>query len=225
MSLILKALRKQRREHLAETDPDFLAEVRSEDGAPRPARLVRRWQFIPLAGIVLLLAAGGTTMIALFLLNRAGRQGEGESAALPAAIPVTTPIPSATPLAPVRESVRLRAQPLLRTPAPIELPATSLPAVAAATPKAAARKSPTVSAKAVAKKTADAGAAETPERDIREILTLSGVMLTPPPAAALINDELVHVGDVIEGARVLAIDSADSVRVEYKGRVYVIGIK
>ncbi|MCX8035540.1 MAG: hypothetical protein N3D11_00520 [Candidatus Sumerlaeia bacterium] len=224
MSLILKALRKQRREHLAETDPDFLAEVRGEDSALPRVRLVRRRRYLPLAGITLLLAGAGIVAVVVLELNRAGRQERGQAALPPAMIPVTTPTPSATPLAPIRESVRLRTQPLLRTPAPIELPATTLPAVSAATPKATKKKIPPASAKkTAAPKTA--AVSETPDRDIREILTLYGVMLTPPPATALINDEMVRVGDVIEGAKVLAIDSADSVRVEYKGRVYVIGIK
>jgi hypothetical protein len=41
----------------------------------------------------------------------------------------------------------------------------------------------------------------------------------------LINDEIVRVGDVIEGVKVLAIDNGSSVRVEYKGKQYDLELK
>jgi len=61
--------------------------------------------------------------------------------------------------------------------------------------------------------------------DPRNFLKLTGIVLDPKNPYALINERIVSVGDVVDGAKVLAIDSASSLRVEYHGKQYKLELK
>ena len=236
MSTILKALEKRRVEREAGPDPEAILERNAalREAARRgPAATGRlRWSAVLAAvSLVLVLACViGTTWV---LMNNTGRRG----ATIPPseeASPTPTPtIQSAQPERPaptstLRETVRLRTRPLLRSaPAgePSEVyaagPQASAPMAApppVATPQAALVFPPPPDRAATTTAAATA-------QDPNVFLRLTGILRDPKRPAALINDEIVRVGDVVEGVKVLAIDNSSSVRVEYKGKQYDLELK
>jgi hypothetical protein len=63
----------------------------------------------------------------------------------------------------------------------------------------------------------------TPEKtDPREFLSLTGIVRDPKRPQALINDQIVEIGDSVGGCRVLAIVGSSHVTVEYRGKKYDI---
>lgn len=250
MSTILKALGKRRAEQARGEDPEAILDrnaVYREE--------VRRQEFWAAKGPWIVVLASASAVLALlcglvvFLFwpkPDADPDGVLAQRATPRAVdsrsaPVVVPPEDAGPGSPLpRESIRLRAQPLLRPSptfpapapmvptieriAPLPPPAatpmvTPAPIVVFVTPLPAATPGPPLPAATPPPKTTPP-----PSNELTEILRLTGVVLDPKNPTALINDQIVRVGDVIEGARVLAIDSPTFVRVEYRGKQYDLGM-
>jgi len=72
---------------------------------------------------------------------------------------------------------------------------------------------------------AEASAEKEPDRHPTSSLKLTGILLDPKNPSALINGRIVRVGDVVNGAKVLAIDSSSHVRVEYKAKEYKLELR
>jgi len=69
---------------------------------------------------------------------------------------------------------------------------------------------------------AETAAATAGTQAVETTFQLQAVTQQDGQPVAIVNGQLVHVGDMVEGARVLRID-ADSVEVEKDGRRFVIG--
>jgi len=162
----------------------------------------------------------------------------------PAPLPTPSPIP--TPM--LREEVRLRTQPprLLKASAAAPEEETFVPALPpdeAGASVYAAGSQPAVSQPVIvlpviqppadtprpsaprSRTSRGSTSAARPSDDPHEFLSLTGIIKDPKNPTALIGDEIVRVGDVVKGARVLAIDNSSSVRVEYKGKEYTLYLK
>jgi hypothetical protein len=135
--------------------------------------------------------------------------------------------PKATPARAARETVDLRTEPSLPSPAP----ATTPPPVSAVRPTPSPIVLPPApipgpTPLAVLPDTAKAAApTKSADQEVREFIRLTGVVWDPKTPMAIINDEIVGVGDVVEGVKILAIDSPSSVRVEYRGKQYKLELQ
>ena len=145
----------------------------------------------------------------------------------------------------VRQNVSLRTRPLLHSPSPAvpgrpqasrvadeagQVPGgypiapapTPLPsAVPPSNPDGAAPSRPP----AAASDSGDAGKREPPRENPNDFLTLSGIVLDPQNPSALINNDILRPGDTIQGVKVLAIDNGSHVKVEYRGKTYLLALK
>jgi len=237
VSTILKALSKHRLERDCGGDPEaVLTEddpARALRGGFRSPSGVPRWAVALAAGSLVLafLCVVGTFAIwvngRLPRVEPTRRDNVGvkvplSAPATPRPAPVAVETPEPRPV--VRESVRLRTEPLLRptppaaatpTPSPVPAPAPNMVFVLPATLQT------TSGGTSLEFQPSKPPAA----RNVQELLRLTGIILDPKTPTALINDEIVHVGDRVEGAKVLAIDSPNYVRVEYEGKPYSLELK
>jgi hypothetical protein len=250
VSTILKALEKRRIERDARGDPEAILERnaahRREDSSGPSSADGPRWTVL-IAGIsfvLALLCVIGTTLV---WVNRPSRRADVPLTSEPSA-PTPTPAPASpravaspepekpveTPV--VRETVRLRTRPLLRSapageasdvyaagPQPAS-PAAAPPPVQVPQPIFILSPEMLRAVGGASDKTTATAAAQTAQ-DPNAFLRLTGILLDPKKPSALINDEIVRVGDVIQGVKVLAIDKPSSIRVEYRGKQYDLELK
>jgi hypothetical protein len=125
------------------------------------------------------------------------------------------PVPSEEYIAGPQPSPRTGRLPVIPVPEAAIL--SSAPALAAPAAGAVGRSKPSNTAKSPYK--------DPVERDLNESLHLTGIVLDPKNPTALVNDSIVRVGDVVGGAKVLAIDNPSYVRVEYRGKQYRLELK
>ena len=241
MSTILRALQKRRVERDTEQDPETILERNAAyretlrpgnnlAGGPRSIQV--------LAGVSLLLVvvcAVGTTVV---WLNRSSspddRPGASEDeigALAPAATPGT--LAPQTAQRAMQEKATLRTRPMIRPPAavpedaPLYSPGPQGPPPTG-TPAPVVMPQPiyiVTGGQTGGREKTSAAAPPAVSEDPREFLRLTGVILDPKRPTALINDRIVQIGDVVEGAKVLAIDNSSSVRVEYHRKQYSLELK
>ena len=205
MSLIFEALKKLDREKQA-PDRGFLVVGASAWGAGRRLR--------PLPIVVALAGAG----VAGYLVAQWASRPKAEP---PVAVAATAPPPSVA-------APRTVPPPTYAAPSPSTYEPTAARAPvpdAARQPSAPAvqpRPAPAQAEPAAARPARVAAApTEVPAPAVETTYTLQAVTAQDGQPVAIVNGQLVRVGDVIEGARVLRID-ADAVELEKDGRRIVV---
>jgi len=253
VSTILKALEKRRTERERGSEPEAILERNAAQRELARRRSSPgdgpRWMFV-LAGICVVLAllcVAATVWVWFFAPARPGKVAQ---AAPKAARPTPTATPPAAAVRPVEptatpslhESVRLRTQPLLRsapilespgvytvgpsqrTPVALQPVATPQPALVFPSPAAPGQSSGSLTSASGAEK----GSVPPPgqrSQDPNDFLRLTGIILDPKKPIALINDQIVNVGDVVEGVKVLAINNPSYVQVEYQNKQFKLEMK
>jgi hypothetical protein len=244
VSTILKALEKRRVDRDLDADPEAILERNAAYrlAARRgPSGEGSRWPllFAVISLVLVLLCVIGTTWVWINAPSRRTEAPGPSEAALPAPTPtpMVTPYPSQlveqTQTPAIRETVRLRTRPLLRSAPPADVSdvyaAGSHPPPPTTTPPSVSPPQPILIFPGPSGAWQTSGslpiATSQTARRPGDFLRLTGIILDPKKPTALINDEIVRVGDVIEGVKVLAIDNASSVRVEYQGKQYDLELK
>lgn len=170
----------------------------------------RRLRIVP---VVLALAAAG---VAGFLFAQWASRPKPLAATSVANVPSASSAPSEAPAPP---TVAARTLPPATYAAPYVPPAGSAQAAApAARPRSSAPVEP------AAEPRARSAAAPTPAplAPVVPTFTLQAVTQQDGQPVAIVNGQLVRVGDLVEGARVVRID-ADAVELDRDGRRIVIG--
>ena len=247
MSTILKALQKRYAEPDRNDSPEAIlarnaAYREAMHGSRRPAG--QRWAM----GVAVAALALAAVCVAGFLvLWLTGGLGRGPDATQLASVPAPAPPAESAPVRPqplLRPAVPPDLPPVEPTipglPVPSDvyvagpqpssrtdrLPVVPVPEATVLHPGPA----PTTPAGDHPGQTAPANKArptsrDPVENDLNESLHLTGILLDPKTPTALINDDIVRVGGVIEGAKILAIDNPSYVRVEYRGKQYRLELK
>lgn len=254
MSTILRALSRRRSDREHDGDPEAILErnaaYREALRRRRPGKSAQRTTLV-FSTFALVLA--GFCVVVLILNwfyrpapneDRSGTGNNDVSTARGQSNSSTVPGGITTPDGPVRrpgmrEQVKLRTRPLLgpsdasvgmRTTTDAT-PGVGYPPVAAYVtgPQPGVQHPPPTSTPPPGARSPGNGTgasrAKAPPTDPNDFLNLTGIVRDPKNPVALINDKIVGVGESIEGVKVLTIDNASYVQVEYQGKKHNLVLK